>query len=321
MFSDFKDYGWEDAEKHCNLVYAGKKIDPTKSITISTWQSIYNKGPAFFKDFTALMIDEVHLASGQSIQTICKNCNRAKYRIGLTGTMPKDDASRYTILGYLGPILYTLDAKTLMDEGVLTQIEIKNLIAKYPDEVCYRRDDYQKEQKAILDYKPRNKVLDYILSNVNDKENILILVQRIEHLKEVRDYLVDNHQKYNVHQIYGDTDPNERERIRKLIDSSENSIIVATFSTLSTGVNIKKLHHVVFFASYKSEIKVLQSIGRGLRTHESKTMMILRDVVDDMRYQHNKSLVKNYSYNHWEKFRLTYYKEQKFSYSDIQINI
>lgn len=321
MFSDFREYGWSNAQDNCNLIYAGKTFDPTKKVTISTWQSIYNKSPAFFKNFTALMIDECHLSSAQGIQTISKNCSRAHYRLGLTGTMPKDDASKFTILGYLGPILYSLDSKTLIDAGVLSQIEIRNVLARYPEPMCNRREDYATEQRDVFNYAPRNKILDHVINNIQDKENILILVQRIEHLKAVRDYLVDNHQKYTVHEYHGESKASDRENIRHLMELSENTIIVGSYQTMSTGINIKRLHHIVFFASYKSEIKILQSIGRGLRTHETKSKMVLWDIVDDLRYQHNKSLVKNYSYNHWEKYRLAYYEEQRFPYTNEQIKL
>jgi len=320
MFSDFKEYGWDDIESHCCLVYAGQKIED-KSLVISTWQSIYNKSSNFFKPFTALMIDECHLASGMSISNVSRNCINAHYRIGVTGTMPKDDASKYTILGHLGPILYTLDAKTLIDEGVLSKIEIRNVIVKYPSQMCYKRKDYQEEITDILSCSSRNKTLDYILNKVQDKSNILILVQRIEHLKIVRDYIVDNHQKYDVYEIYGDTSPEDKELIRKNMEISENAIIVSTFSSFSTGLNVKRLHHVLFYSSYKSEIKILQSIGRGLRTHETKDKVVIWDVVDDIRYQYNKKLVNNYSYNHWKNFRLSYYEEQRFDYTNEQINI
>lgn len=321
MFSDFESYGWTDAKDYCNLIYAGKSFDQNKKVTISTWQSIYNKSPAFFKNFTGLMVDEVHLGSGKSISTICSMCVNADYRIGLTGTMPKDSASVATIVGYLGPVMYKLGTKELMDQGVLSQIEIRNVIAKYPEKMCIQRMDYATEQKDIFEYTNRTKkIINKIEPHMNGK-NTLILVQRIEHLKEVRDYIVDNYQNFKVYTIYGEIKPEERERIRKLVDFEENIVLVCTYSTMSTGINIKRLHNVVFFASYKSEVKVLQSIGRGLRTHESKDKMILWDVVDDMRYKNNGKMVKNYSYNHWEKFRLAYYEEQSFEYTNETINI
>lgn len=109
-------------------------------------------------------------------------------------------------------------------------------------------------------------------------------------------------------------------RIKIDNDTTNDNIIVSTFQSLSTGVSIRKLDNVVFFASYKSEVKVLQSIGRGLRTHASKSGMTLWDVVDDMTYT-EKRKIHNFTYNHWLKYRLEYYKEQMFEYETYSINI
>ena len=89
---------------------------------------------------------------------------------------------------------------------------------------------------------------------------------------------------------------------------------------MSTGVSIRRLHNVIFFASYKSEVKVLQSIGRGLRKHSEKDGMILWDVIDDMTFT-EKRKIHNFTYNHWLKYRLEYYKEQGFEYETYSINI
>lgn len=253
MFSDFKEYGFENAENNCNLIYAGKKFDTDKDITISTWQSLFTKSPAFFKDFDALIIDETHLASGQSLQSIAKMCVNCEYRIGLTGTMPKDEASYNTIVSFLGPVAYQLGAKTLIDEGVLSKIKIKNLVLDYPDSMRTPRIDYQAEQKAIIDYTQRTpKVLDEILSNTPKGQNTLILVQRIEHLKAVRNYIVDNYQNYKVKEYYGDTDSVEKEKIRRSVDEP---LVTLTFGfktidllynddVLLTNGEIKKAHKI-----------------------------------------------------------------------------
>lgn len=321
MFSDFKEYGWDMADKHCNLLYSGQQIDPRKSVLITTWQSVYQKAPKFFEPYGALIIDETHGAKGQSIQEICKKCTSASYRIGLTGTMPKDEAEKWTIYGFLGPTIYDLSAKTLIDRGVLSQIQIKNVIAKYPVEMCKPMIDYPSEQNLINGYEKRTKVLDHILKQIPKGQNTLILVQRIKHLKMIRDHLLDNHQNLEVYEIYGDTKPEERERIRKLVDQRDDVALICSYATMAVGVSIKKLTNVVFFESYKSEVKVLQSIGRGLRKHESKECMILWDVVDDLRYPKGKKMISNFTYRHWENFRLSYYKEQGFEFSDETINI
>ena len=312
MYSDFKEYNWTNIDKHVSLLYGGKEIDRNKEVLITTWQSIYSKDVSFFNDFDGLIIDEAHQSSSLSLQNICKKCVNASYRIGLTGTLPKEEATKWTIYGYLGPTLYELKSKELIDRGVLSKIEIKNVIAKYPEEMCHSYSEYCIEQKTIIDYKRRFKVLDHIIEKLDEKDNTLVLVQRIEYLKHIVDYLLDNHQKYEILVIYGNTAPEEREKIRKSIDVKDNVILVCTYGTMSTGVSIKKINNIVFFESYKSEIKVLQSIGRGLRKHPDKEKVVLYDVIDDMRYDNGSRVVSNYVYSHWEKFRKVYYKEQEF---------
>jgi superfamily II DNA or RNA helicase len=141
---------------------------------------------------TALLIDEAHTASSVSIQSIAKHCVNAEYRLGFTGTVPKNEANRSTLFGYLGPISYELKAKELIDQGVISQIKINNLIMKYPQDCVKIGMDYQTEVKHIINYDKRNKALDYILENTDKTHNTLILVQRIEHLKAVKEYLEKN---------------------------------------------------------------------------------------------------------------------------------
>jgi len=319
MYSDFKDYGWEDEKDFVDKLYSGQELTG-KPVLISTYQSLAKKSPEFFNKFDAVIVDEVHSAKAISIQQILKHCKNAEYRIGLTGTLPSNDADKWTLFGFIGPVIYDLSSKELIDQGILSQISINNLILKYPNSMLKSRIDYQQEVKDIIDYKNRNKALDYIIENSDKSHNTLILVQRIEHLKEVREYLQTKYSEYTVYDIYGDTEASHREKIRKEIELKGSVLLVATFSTLSQGVNIKRLHNIVFFSSYKSEIKIIQSIGRGLRKHDTKEKMILWDCVDDLRYRDGNKMIKNYAYKHWTN-RKSYYEEQGFSYTDISINI
>lgn len=319
MYSDFKEYGWSDVSDFVDKLYAGQELSD-KPILISTYQSLAKKSPGFFSKFTALIIDEAHSATSVSIQSIAKHCVNAEYRLGFTGTVPKNEANRATLFGYLGPISYELKAKELIDQGVISQIKINNLIMKYPQEYVKIGLDYQSEVKHIIKYEDRNKALDYILNNTDKTHNTLILVQRIEHLKMVKEYLEKKHPTYSIYDYYGESTPEYRERVRKDIEKKGSTIIVSNFACFSTGISVKRLHNIVFFSSYKSEIKIIQSIGRGLRKHESKDHMILWDCVDDLRYKDGGKMVKNYSYKHWQN-RKSYYEEQGFEYSDITINI
>jgi superfamily II DNA or RNA helicase len=321
MLSDFKEYGWDNADEYVSLKYHGKKIDMEKPMLITTWQSVYKYPEEFFKTFDGLIIDEVHGAgTSKNILNISKMCSCADYRIGFTGTMPEEGAETLTINGYLGPVLYDLGAKKLIDDGVLSKIQINNLILKYPEHVCMGFDNYNDEVDYIISNKNRNESIDFIVNEVPETDNIIFLMQRVEHLKATVEYFKKNFPNREVYQIYGGVEADERERIRKLIESKNGAIIIATYKTMSTGVNIKKLHHVVFFSSYKAKITILQSIGRGLRTHETKSKVQIWDVVDDMRITTGPNKRLNYSYKHF-KSRLNYYKEEGFAYNENIITL
>jgi len=319
LFQDFKDYGWYDNYDDVTLLYGkSKNYDPDKKVTISTWQSIYKKREKFFSQFDAVLVDEVHSAKSLSIQNILKKSVNAEYRIGLTGTLPTEIVDRFNIFGFLGPVIYKLRSKTLIDNGYLSDIKIVNLHLEYStDETSLVKScNFSEEIDFIINHPLRNKMFDYIFQNshVKDTDNILILAQRIAHIDSIVEYLKDKYPNKVVLRTDGTTDPQEREDIRKYIETHDGVIFVATYGTLSTGANIPKLHHVVLASSYKAKIKVLQSIGRGLRKHDSKNCIVIWDVVDDLRYKTRNNTYKlNYTYSHFLK-RLEYYKEQEFSF-------
>lgn len=320
MFSDFFDYGWTDASECVDILYSGKLIT-NKRVLVSTWQSIYKKGSGFFQDFGAVLIDEVHsVGKSQSIQSVAKKCTNATYRLGFTGTLPEEDHDTFNIYGYLGPQIFELKSAELIDKGVLSKIVVANILFKYPEDVVKKNKNrtYPEEIRTIESFKPRNEVLKYIFSNINEGENSLVLCRHIDHLKEIETYLLNNvADKFSVSVIYGSVGPDEREEIRKMMDKQENMILVGTYATMSTGINIRRIHNVVFASSYKSKIKILQSIGRGLRVHKDKDLLILWDIVDDLTWlKKSGKLGKNYVYEHFEQ-RLKYYDEQGFTYHNL----
>lgn len=317
LFSDFKnDYGWEGAFNNVCLNYGGKQIDHQKRVLLTTWQSVYKNDESFFQKYDGLIIDEAHSMTGKSIQSIASKCVNASFRIGLTGTMPKNEADLYNIVGYLGQVIHKIMSIELIEKGVISKIKIRNLILKYPREMRIARSNYQGEVDDINSYKKRNRALNYILDIAKPDENVLILVTKIEHLLSTKKYIEDCYPGKKVYEIYGNTEGEIREEIRKSLEKDSGAVLVASYGTFSTGSNVKKLHHIVLFSSYKSQIKVLQSIGRGLRKHESKEFVTIWDCCDDMQYTDGKKVYKNWTYLHWEKNRLTYYKEQQFDYSD-----
>lgn len=335
IFSDFVDYGWKQAESNCSLVYNNSKmINWEKSIIISTWQSLIKKPAEFFQKFQAVIVDEVHLAQAMSINKILKQCINADYRIGLTGTMPESLISQFTIYGYLGPKIFEMKSSELIEKGILSKIKIANLVIKYPKETIYdywhdvddtiKKTSYQEELDIIYGYDKRNDIFKYIITNIDQNHNVLILCHKISHLKLIKEYIEKNFTKHKIYEIYGLTEGDERERIRKLSNLQESTIILGTYATLSTGFNLPRLHHIIFASSYRSKIKILQSIGRGLRVHDTKDRLIVWDIVDDLSWVHNwgDNDVNhiNHVYSHWHE-RLRYYNVQGFDYMTKDINI
>jgi len=318
MYSDFVSYGFTEVDSNvCKLHSQIKKekLNFNLPILLTTWQSLQGKRPGFFEKFDTLIIDETHLSSGATIQSICKYCVNADVRIGLTGTMPANKATNQTIVGMLGPIVYDVTTRELIDRGFASDVKINNMILKYDNSFKVSRT-YDEEMKFVTSYSPRLSVLDKIIKETDKGKNSLFLVHKIDHLEETFKYLQDNYgTEYSVYKIYGEIKASVRETIRQKMESEGNVLLVATYSTLSTGWSVKRLHNIVFYSSYKSKIKILQSIGRGLRKHESKESMVLWDIVDDLRYKHGNKEIDNYIFKHF-KARKTYYEEQGFEFVD-----
>ena len=343
MFSDMKDYGWRDVEKEVSLLfYDSDRYDPSKRILISTWQSLQKMPYDFFYPFESVLVDEVHGAKSKVVKEVITNCINSHYRLGMTGTMPYDKLDTFNIFAGLGHVLMRRKAHQGIEDGVLSDIEINNIIMRYNDDdiahIKEIRDKYNEEYKDkdsagkagkifkaesefILLHPDRNSVFGLILNKVDKKENILILCERHNQIEAIKQYFADNFPERTVKEFHGKINAKEREVTRLSIEAGEGDIIISSYGTMAVGVNIPKIHHVIFASPYKKHIKILQSIGRGLRRHATKTKMVLWDLVDDLRrIKSTGSLDKNYFFLQFE-IRLGYYKEQKFKFRNIQIKL
>lgn len=321
LASDFNNYGWPNFFNDCGLIFSNSdNYDLSKKIIISTWQSLQNKPASFFKDFGAVLVDETHGAKALEVKKILEKCTDAEYRYGFTGTLPEEKLDLYTIFGLLGPKVAEKKSTELMKEGVLSPVKIINCLLKYPDNMIVKsKADYMEEVDKTINYPNRNRALKYILRNINSKHNFLILANRIEHIKQITDYLKMNFPDRIVESIWGETDAGERERIRLLMDKSEGMIIVGSFAIMATGINIPRLHDVILASSYKQKIKIVQSIGRSLRKSEGKSKSIIWDLVDDLTWKKKKGgLGMNYLYQHFLE-RKKHYKEQGFPHQTIEL--
>lgn len=316
MYKDFEDYGY-DSEQYCHRQYSGKEKHTNKFLTITTWQSIYKNPQEYFEQFDFVVGDEAHQFKAKSLATIMSGCTNAGYRIGCTGTLDGTQTHRLVLEGLFGPVFQATTTKELMDSKHLAEFKIKCLILKYPETVCKQsRDwDYNTEVDYIVLNKARNEFIKNLVLSLEG--NTLILFQFVEkHGRDLHSLIKEHTKNRHVFFVYGGTDVEVRESIRSITEKEKDAIIVASYGTFSTGVNIRNLHNIVFASPSKSRIRNLQSIGRGLRIGDNKEEATLFDIADDFRIGKH----TNYTLKHFVE-RVKIYDDEKFNYKFYNIDL
>jgi len=313
MYSDFIDYGWED--KHIHRVYAGMDKGSKKPVVISTWQSIYKLHRPYFAQYGCIIGDEAHLFKAKSLTDIMAKSGEVKYRFGLTGTLDGTQTHRLVLEGLFGQVKKIISTKELIDRGTLAQLDIDCIVLKHTEEEAkrVRYYTYAEEINYLVSHPKRNKFIENLCKNI--KGNTLLLFQ----LVEKHGVLLYNEIKTldrKVFFVYGGTTTETREKIRAITEKETNAIIVASYGTFSTGINIRAINNIVFASPSKSRIRVLQSIGRGLRQSDDKSRVKLFDVSDNITYKSR----PNFTYRHFTQ-RLNIYKEEQFNYDINRINL
>lgn len=316
MYTDFESYGY-DSEEYCHRQYSGKEKHTNKLLTITTWQSIYKNDADYFEQFDFVMGDEAHQFKAKSLTTILSGCTNAKYRIGTTGTLDGTQTHRLVLEGLFGPVYKATTTSELIDKGQLASFKIKCLILKHNEAVCKQaRDwDYNTEIDYIVQNPARNEFIRNLALSLNG--NTLILFQFVEkHGKDLYTIIKDSVKDRHVFFVFGGTDVEIRESVRAITEKERDAIIVASYGTFSTGVNIRNLHNIVFASPSKSRIRNLQSIGRGLRKGDNKEEAVLFDIADDFRI----GKFVNYTLKHFIE-RVKIYDDEKFNYKFYNINL
>ncbi len=329
---DALSYGFDDSDIG---MFFGVIKDSNKPITIATWQSIQNieKNDPFFEKFECVIADEVHLVNqnsktksgskkgGNVFKRCIDNCINAKYRYGLTGTLPTDRLSQRTIKGCLGGLKIEVNAKDLMEKKHITDLsviltmisysnmkevrtKIKEYVSEQPEDSITK--EYIAERKFIESYSNRYRLITKIVNKCQkSNENVLVLANTIDYGKKLKtaiEYKCKNCSK--VFHIHGEMPVKERQNIILEAENMENVVIVATTSLFSTGISIKRLHSVILGAGAtgKSKISLLQSVGRALRQHNTKRKAKVFDLID---------VGLKYSESHGSS-RVEYYDSEKF---------
>lgn len=321
LTSDFKDYsetnGWE-VSKYVHKIYQGQDKDTDKFLTISTWQSLYKMPKQWFAQFDFVIGDEAHQFKAKSLTEIMTGLTNAQYRIGTTGTLDGTKTHRLVLEGLFGSVRKVITTKELMDAKHLAEFQIKCLLLRHSEAVCQaaKTFSYQQEIEYLVLNESRNRFITNLAASLNG--NTLVLYQYVDkHGRLLHKLLTD---KIGVERkiffVSGETDVDVREGIRKIVETESNAIIVASFGTFSTGINIRNLHNIIFASPSKSRIRNLQSIGRGLRKSDTKESAQLFDIADDMRYKKH----ENYTLKHFAE-RIKIYTEEKFAFKVYKIEL
>ncbi len=312
MYKDFQDYGW-DAESYCHRIYSGKEKTNEFPVTITTWQSVHKLERKFFVDYDVIIGDEAHLFKSKSLVSIMTKLEHAKYRYGFTGTLDGTQTHKWVLEGLFGPSYKVTRTDELMKEGYLSQLDIQCLILKHPSQ---KFETYQDEILYLIEHEQRNKFITNLTLDL--KGNTLVLFSRVEAHGAVLYEKINTNKRSDrkVFFIHGGVDTEEREVVREITENENNAIIVASYGTFSTGINIKRLHNVIFASPSKSRIRNLQSIGRVLRKGNGKVKATLYDIADDC----TKNERRNYTLNHFIE-RIKIYNEENFNYEIITIQL
>ncbi len=311
MCGDFDTYGWSSKD-NCHKIYAGKDKSTSKQVTVTTWQSIYKMPKSYFENFDCVIGDEAHLFKAKSLTNIMTKLHNCKHRIGFTGTLDGSSTNQLVLEGLFGPVNNVVKTKQLIDKGYLSALKINILLLQH-QELLF--DSYQDEMDHICTLEKRNKFIEKLA--LNQSGNTLILFAYVEKHGQVLYDMINSsaaeHRK--VFFVHGGVDTEDREKVRQITETQNDAIIIASYGTFSTGINIKRLHNIIFASPSKSRIRNLQSIGRALRKGNQKEIATLYDIADDF----TKGERRNYTLNHMVE-RVKTYSQESFNYEIIPIN-
>lgn len=318
MYSDFMEYSskskWK-ARDYCHKIYGGQDKDSNKNIIISTWQSLYKLPNKYFEQFEAVFGDECHLFKSKSLTSIMSKLKDCPYRIGTTGTLDGSFTHKLVIEGLFGKVKNVITTKELMETNILSKLSIDCILLNHTDnnKKIVKKLPYADEINWLISNTKRNDFICKLTGSL--KGNTLVLFQFVEkHGKILYELMKKMYPQKQIYFIYGSTDVDMRESIRKLIETENNSIIIASYGTFSTGVSIRRLNNIVFSSPSKSRIRVLQSIGRQLRKSEHKDVAKLYDIADDLQWKSH----LNHTLKHFNE-RLKIYESEKFDFDIIKI--
>lgn len=326
MAGDFEDYGCDP--KLIYKIQGGVDKNTDAPIVISTWQSLVKLNRDWFDQFRVVLGDEAHQFQAKSLQTIMDKLINCHYRHGFTGTLKSEESKTHRLVleGCFGEVKKYVSTKDLIDQGTVADFKVKAIVLDYQKDTKKEFKDamksvdtakkYSAERAFITNNYKRNIFIRNLLWSLKDQNN-LILFDLVEKHGKVLEPLLRREDR-QLHFIYGGTKGDERENIRHLVENDpiKQHDILASYGVFSTGVNLKKLDNVIFASGSKSEIKVLQSIGRTLRKGNDADYATLYDITDDL----SSGSFENYTLKHFKK-RIEIYGNEQFPFKIYNVSI
>lgn len=339
MYQDFGNYSQKSqwsVEKNVHKIYYGHEKDTNKNVVVSTWQSLVDLPDDYFKQFGAVIVDEVHGAKAESIKGILEKLTNCRYRFGLTGTLDECKTHHLVLTGLFGRIIRVEYTHKMMERGEVADLNIEMLFLKHPKEVCdflaklkaqpvekfgkkmkkLPSMKYQDEMEFISQYKKRNLFIKNLALNLQG--NTLILFKYVEKHGQLLYDLITTDAKIDrkVFFVHGDVSGSARNEIRAIVEKEKDAIIVASYGVFSTGISIRNIHNMILASPSKSKILVLQSIGRALRMSETKTSATVYDICDDLTYKDKPNFVLEHALE-----RADIYAKERFKFKIHRLNL
>ena len=235
-----------------------------------------------------LIVDEVHkVRRGNKINNLLKKIYTI-HKLGFTGTLPEDILDQWNIFSKFGDVIYSKMSHELKAESYVTPAKVTALVLNYKSAPIFERtldstpaDEYINEIRFLIVNEFRNGVIKHLCNKFDN--NSLVLVDLIDHGQAIYDTIVKDTTK-EVYFIRGEVEVDERKRVQELMEKQSNICVIAISKIFSTGINIKNLHYLIFAGGGKAKVKIVQSIGRGLRLHEDKKELIIFDIADNLKY-------------------------------------
>ena len=311
FINDFKDYGYEG---DAHLIMEGNEKDTKKDLIISTYQAIYDENQIWFADKELIIVDEVHTFQAKTLVKMMKKTKLTKIKIGFTGSLQEDELSLMNIKSSFGPIYRFIRSHELIEKGFSSPVYFKILKLNHINSL-YRNNEVKINYHDEINYIEKLDNRAEFIKNlaISLTGNTFIMFRTKQHGKKLFD-LIKKESKVPVFYVDGSVDATDRLDLIKEIEEMENSITVCS-TVFSTGINLQKLNNLIFSHPSKSRIRVIQSIGRGLRMKLGKKYLMVFDIADILIDRLDNTTLLHL------KERKKMYDEEKFPYKEYNINL